>query len=228
MKHLPILVCFIMFSTIDSAFGQKISEINFSLGVSRPSSTTSYSIYQDVPPAYLIFNASKSWYNPDSKFSIRKELGLNLQYSGINLSTSGLGANWNQRGSILSMFADASLLADYRINKFLCICFGPEVEFLFAGYYDLKTDYSSIYFNPPYSGHDHVTKINREYFDQPTYGIKLRLMESCISKNTTMGLSFSYLWTKREASNFYTTNYTRISLFIGLKKRGKYCSKKED
>lgn len=218
MKSWIIFVPIFFYLTTASTFGQKISETDFAFGISRPSSTTNYSIYQDIPPVYLIFNANKSWYNPDSKFSIRKELGLNLQYSGIDLSSSGLGANWNQRGSILSMFADASLLADYRINKFLCISIGPEVEFLVAGYYDLNTYYSSHYSNPPYSGHDHVTKINREYFDQPTYGIKLRLMESCISKNTTVGLSFSYLWTKREASNFYTTNYTRLSLFIGLKK----------
>ena len=71
--------------------------------------------------------------------------------------------------------------------------------------------------NPYSSGIIRETGINRDYFNQPAYGIKISLFETGINEKTKLGLNFSYLWTKSESSDFYA-NYIRVSFFIGFRK----------
>lgn len=228
MKYLPILFYFIMFYTINSAFGQKISETSFAIGINKTSSPVQHNYWnENPPPTYLTFNATKSWYNNDHWFSIRKEVGLNLQYSNIDLDSGGLGAHSSYSGNILSLFADAALLAQLRINSRLALAIGPEVEYLLIGNNNLNISYSTMFTNPPSSGEIRKNGINRDYFNQPAYGIKFRLFESGINGKTTIGLNFSYLWTKSEYSNFYAANYARISFFIGFRKEKKELPVKE-
>jgi len=59
--------------------------------------------------------------------------------------------------------------------------------------------------------------LSRDFFNSPSYGIKARLFESALTENKTIGLSVSYLWTKQKLSNFYASNYTTITLYIGFK-----------
>lgn len=219
MKRFTFCFCFFMLSALNNVCGQKISETSFALGINKTSSPVQHNYWnENASPTYLTFNATKSWYNDDHRFSIRKEAGLNLQYSTINLDSGGLGGHSYYSGNITSLFADAALLVQLRINSSLTLAIGPEAEYLLIGYNNLKISYSTMLTNPPSSGEIRKNGINRDYFNKPAYGIKFRLFETGFIDKTPIGLNFSYLWTKSESSNFYAANYTRISLVIGLRK----------
>ena len=221
MKTYSEILCFLLFSITFSSFGQKISETNFALGISKLSSSEFWHHWDGNPPTYLTFNATKSWYNNNHRISLRKELGLNLQYSSIGIGGGGLGGGSYSSGNITSLFADVSLLANIQINKRLAFCVGPEAELLLIGNTNVTNDWYYYSSPHPMSGSTHEHGINRDYFNQPAYGIKARLYESGITEKVTIGLAFSYLWTKSEDSNFYASNYTRISLCIGFTKQEK-------
>lgn len=219
MKLFTFCFCFFMLSALTNLFGQKICETSFAFGFNKTASPYQQMHWNENPsPAYLTFNATKSWYNNYHRFSIRKEVGLNLQYSKIVLDSGGLGGHNYYSGNITSSFADAALLAQLRINRRLTLAIGPHAEYLLIGYTNIRESY--YYYNVDHyiSGANRTVGLNRDYFNQPAYGIKFRLFESGISEKTTIGLSISYLWTKSEFSDFYATNYTRITFFIGFRK----------
>jgi len=220
MKQRTIIICIFLFSNITNLFGQKISETGFELGINKTSSPE-YKLRwnNDAAPAYFIFKTSKSWYNSDQRFPLRKEFGLNLQYAGIDLSGGGLGGGSHYTGNIISLFADAALLVHFQFTKRIGFGIGPEAEILIIGKNNLNNSYFMAYYDPPISGDKQIKGFNRDYFNQPTYGIKLCLFESDITKKVNFRLNISSLWAKSEYSNFYASNYTRISLFVGFKKQ---------
>lgn len=221
MKNI-LVITFILFSVRLSTFGQQIGETDFALGISKTTSIVQNAYSDGFPPAYFKFNATRSWYSDKHQISLRKELGLNLQYATVKQGGgSGLGGSSYTSGNNVSLFAEAALLANIPIKNTLAIGIGPEAEFLIIGSNNLKTSWSMHYSNPPASGIIYEKGINRDYFNQPTCGIKARLLDSGISKRTTLGLAVSYLWTKGERSNFYAMHYTRIGLFIGFKNKKK-------
>lgn len=180
--------------------------------------------WEEKPPSYLFLGITKGWENETHRFSFRKELGINFQYSGISHISGGLGACWNQYGNVGALFADVSLLANYRISQSLRICMGPQAEFLVMGFHHLFTNSSSNYMNPPYSYHSNVSKINREYFNKPSYGIQVQIVELNPNKKAVGGIAISYLWTESNEWNFYASNYMRISFFIRVQKERKKMS----
>lgn len=203
-----------------SADGQNVSESNISVGMSKTTSSLFKRNYVEEPPTFLIFNGSKSWYSMNNWISLRKEAGLNFQYASIDFSSGGLGAGSHVEGDIISLFANASLQARMRITNPLAIGIGPEAEILLIGLNNLRSSYFNDLFPAYYNiGNENLHGLNRDYFNQPAYGIRLSIYESAPISTTTIGLHFSYLWTKGESSNFYTDNYSRISLVIGFKKQ---------
>jgi len=219
MKH--ILSVLFLIVVIFSADGQNVSETNISIGMSKTYSSVFEQHFDEAPPTFFILTGSKSWHSNDKWISLRKEAGVNLQYAQINLSSGGLGGGGGIEGNIFSLFANASLLARMHVTNSLVIGLGPEAELLLIGYNNLS---SSSFFRQFPSGYiisneKNLRGLNRDYFNQPTYGIRLSLYESAPEANTTIGIHFSYLWTKSEPSNFYTDNYSRISLLIGFKKQ---------
>ncbi|HAH22375.1 MAG TPA: hypothetical protein DCL77_01155 [Prolixibacteraceae bacterium] len=218
MKNILLIAC-ILFSFLSlSTFGQKISETNFALGISKIVAPDYDHHWEEDPPTYFLLNASKSWYN-DHGLTLMKEAGLNLQYAKIHNLTTGLGAGNEYTGNITSLFADVAMLARFRINKTFAFGVGPEAEILLIGQNNLNIAYYTHFTNPPSSGEKRDKGLNRDYFDQPSFGIKVSLFESMVDARTSIGLNFSYLWTKSELSNFYASNYTRISFVIGFKKQ---------
>lgn len=219
MKNILLIACILLFSVASNAFGQQIGETDFAFGMNKTTSSVSEGHWEEeFPPTYLIFNATRSWYSDKHRISLRKELGLNLQYATVKHGSGGaLGGSNYYSGNIVSLFANAALLANIPIKNTLTLGIGPEAEFLIIGSNNLKNEYSRH--DPPYSGIIREEGINRNYFHQPSYGIKTRLFDSGIIKRATLGLAVSYLWTKGEESNFYATHYTRISLFIGLRNK---------
>lgn len=226
MKQFAIFLCFFSLSVISPVFGQTTSETNYALGMSKTSSPVQQEKWGEPAPTYLTFSTTKSWYNKVNRFSIRKEIGLSLQYSNVNLSSGGLGASNHYTGSIVSLFANGCLQARFQIDSTFAIGIGPEAEFLTIGASSLKNKYYTIFTNPPSSGDKRNAGVNRDYFDQPTYGIKLSLFKTGITENTTIGINLSYLWTKSEYSNFYASNYIRISFLIGFKHKEKIAQEK--
>lgn len=218
MKNILFITCILVSVTL-SAIGQNVSETNIALGISNTTSPDDEKYWDQNPPTYLVLNASKGWYNKDHWISLRKEAGLNLQYSNIHNSWGGLGASNEYTGKVISLFAEASLQARIRINSSLAIGLGPEAEFLLLGYNNIDLSYFSR-LNYPNTSYDKSKNsgLNRDYFNKPAYGIKLSLYETMLYATTSIGLNISYLWTQSELSNFYATNYTRISFVIGFGK----------
>lgn len=221
MKNILAIVCLLLVSVTHYAFGQTISEINYAFGISKTSPAVQSRYWDEPIPAYLKLNITKSWYSNNHRISLRKEVGVNLQYAKVSLTSGGLGGRGYLSGNIISLFADAALMANIRITHSLAFSAGPEVEFLALGKNHLNYSYSMYYQNPPCSGERRLDGINRDYFQEPSYGIRMRLYESGITDRAAIGIGASYLWTKDLNSNFYADNYKRISLFIGFKKKKK-------
>ncbi len=220
MKQFLVLLILFAFFSISPVLAQKISETNLALGINKTLSSIQQEHWGDDPaPTYLTFSTTKSWYNDDQKISLRKEIGFNLQYAHIDLSNGGLGASNHYTGNIVSLFADACLQTRFRIDSTFAIGIGPEAEYLLIGNNNLNISYSTMLTNPYSSGNTSKTGLNRDYFNKPTFGIKLSLFETGISEKATIGLNVSYLWTKSENSNFYASNYFRVSLIIGFKRQ---------
>lgn len=221
MKTISTILCLLLILITGYTFGQSVSETNFGFGISK-SSPAVQSRYWDEPiPTYMKLNVTKSWYSDDHRISLRKEVGLNLQYAKVSLTSGGLGGRGYLSGNIISLFADAALMANLRITRSLAFSIGPEVEVLALGKNHLDYSFSMYYQNPPCYGEKRINGINRDYFPEPFYGIRMRLYESGIAERATIGIAASYLWTKDQESNFYTENYKRISIFIGFKKKKK-------
>ena len=220
MKQKSILICVIVFLVNTYLFAQKVSETRFELGVNRMSSPKFKMRWNDDDfPIYPTIRTSKSWYNNDHWVSLSKEVGFNMQYSGIDLAGGGLGAGNHYTGSIISLFADAALLSHFQLSDILVFGIGPETEILIIGKNNLNNSYFNTFCNPPISGDRRIAGLNRDYFNQPAFGLKFSLFETFINEKTTFGFNFSYLWTKNEYSNFYASNYMRISFFVGLRKQ---------
>jgi hypothetical protein len=219
MKNVLIIAC-LLFSINLSSFGQQISETTFGLGISKTATPDQEQHWNDGPsPTYLKFYVAKSWYASNKPISLVKDAGLNLQYANVNLESGGLGASNHLTGHVTSLFADADLLVRFRINESIALGIGPLAEVLIIGRNKLDNAYQTMLTSPPSAGNISQKGLNRDYFNQPSFGIKVSLFESMVDARTSIGLNFSYLWTKSEASDFYTTNYTRISFVIGFKKQ---------
>jgi hypothetical protein len=209
-----------MFSTTFITFGQKFSETDLAFGIVKITAPMQQNYWNDSPlPRYQRFSITKSWYKDDHWFSLRKELGINFQYSKIDLASGGLGAQGYYSGHIISLFGEAAILARFRINSTLAFSIGPVAEILAIANNDLTYSYSFSYSTPPSSGLKVYSVLSREFFNSPSYGIKARLFESALTENKMIGLSVSYLWTKQKHSNFYASNYTTITLYIGFKRK---------
>jgi len=140
-----------------------------------------------------------------------------MQYSNVNPSGGGIGASNHYSGSIVSLFANGCFQARFRIDSTFAIGIGPEAEILTIGANSINNNYYNLSTDPPSSSYKRNAGINRNYFDQPIYGIKLSVFKTGITENGTIGLTLSYLWTKSEYSNFYSSNYFRISFLIGFR-----------
>lgn len=152
--------------------------------------------------------------------TLQKEIGLNLQYANIGVGGGGLGAGNYFSGKIINLNAEASLQLLFNINGLISFALGPLSEHLLLGYNKINNSYYS-YFDQPRSGNIKTSGISRDYYNQPSYGIKLSIINSRINGKSTLGLDFNYLWTKSEHSNFYASNYIQINFLIGFRKKTK-------
>ncbi|MGE5429089.1 MAG: hypothetical protein ACM3O8_14440 [Methylococcaceae bacterium] len=217
-NNLAILI--LVFLTIAlSTFGQQVRETSLGVGISKNSYPKDQQFYEEELPYYLIINGSKSWYSNDHRLSLRKEAGINLQYASIGFNTGGLGASSKYTGSITSLFANVSLRPSIHISQSLIFAAGPEAEVLLMGYNNIDYEFYSMIYDPPTFGNKKLNGFNRDYFNQPSFGIKASLLESNPDTKVNIGLSLSYLWTKSDPSNYYAERFARFSIVIGFKKQ---------
>lgn len=218
---MKLLVIFaFLFPAFCSVSGQTIRETGFEAGFNKtysPDFKMQWNNSQSQP-VFLTLGVLKSWYNDDPKISLRKELGINLQFENIDLSGGGLGAGGGYSGNITSLFVSPSLLAHFKVSQNLSADLGPSMEYLIVGTdHFTKSSYSVL---PGYGGNgeNEIRGINRDYFNKPSYGIKARLTGISVEEKFTIGVSFTYLWTKSGDENFDISNYARISFYLGFKK----------
>jgi hypothetical protein len=218
MKKILAFVSISIFITF-SALAQKASETKFGIGFSRTPSNEEIKQRWSVdnpPPTFLNINASKNWYRNDRKIALQNEVGINLQYSKISVGGGGLGAGNNYSGKIINLNAEANLQLRFNIDSMISFALGPMAEYLLVGYNNINNSYYT-HFDQPRSGNIKTSGINRDYYSQPSYGIKLSIINSRMNGKDTLGLDICYLWTKSEFSNFYASNYLQVSFLIGFR-----------
>lgn len=149
-----------MFSTPFITFGHKTSETDLALGIVKTTAQMKQNYWNDSPlPRYQRFSITKSWYRDNHWFSMRKELGINFQYSKIDLASGGLGAQGYYSGHIISLFGEAAILARFRINSTLAFSIGPVAEILAIGNNDLTYSYFFQLFHTPQLGTQSILSI---------------------------------------------------------------------
>jgi hypothetical protein len=218
MKKNLVFLSISIFLTF-SALGQKVSETDFGIGFSKTPLNEKIKQHwsEDAPPpTFLNINVSKNWYRSDRKIALQKEVGINLQNSKINVGGGGLGGGSNYSGRIINLNTEANLLLRFNVDSMISFALGPMAEYLLVGYNNINNSYYTN-FGQPRSGEIRTSGINRDYYNQPSYGIKLRIINSRMNGKNTLGLDLSYLWTKSEFSNFYASNYFQVSFLIGFK-----------
>lgn len=219
MRNICALVGILLFIFSQNSIAQLTSETNVGVGLSMTKAPENIDYYQEGRPISFFANGSKSWTNDESEFSLRKEAGLNLQYANMAHSAESMGSFNEKTSTVVSLLLNANLQARYRLNSSLAAGLGPEAELLLLGYNNIGENYPNIYL-PPRPSADHTSEkgINRNYFNQPAYGLKLSLYQGSVDSKTTLGVHLSTLWTKNEHSSFFASNYTRLSISIGFKK----------
>jgi hypothetical protein len=215
-KKLRILVAISLVLTVSGVFAQRISETAFEPGANKTSSPEFRGRWNDSgAPAFLFLNVSRSWYNEDHRVSLRKGLGLKVQYAPIDLGGGGLGGGSHITGHIYSLFVNPELLAHVKIRQQLAVELGPAFEYLIIGSNRLNDSWWRMDLG---SGNSKISGTNRDYLNKPAYGLRLRLLDTAPESKISAGLTFSYLRTKSEESNFYAKNYFQVSFLIGLRK----------
>jgi hypothetical protein len=222
MKRILVFVSISMFLTF-GAFCQKESKNSFGIGFSKtPSNEEIKQHWSDdtQPPTFLNIKAIRSWFRNDRKISLQKEAGINLQCAKLSVGGGGLGAGNYYSGKIINLNALANLQLRVNIDPMISFAIGPMVEYLLVGYNKINNSYYS-HFDQPRSGNIKTSGINRDYYNQPSYGIKMSIINSRTNGKNTFDLDLSYLWTKSEFSNFYASKYFQVSFLIGFKKKNK-------
>lgn len=219
MKYIAAILTVVCIAMNCMVAAQQLSETSFAVGINKNIYPEEWQFYKGELSTYLIVKGSKSWYSASHLISLRREAGLNFQYAPIGINTGGLGASSMYAGGIASLFASVSLQPRIRISKSLAFDAGPEAELLLIGYNNRDYEYYSMLYEPPTFGNEKIKGLNRDYFNEPTVGIKASLMESNPHSKVSVGLSFSYLWTKSEPANFYAEKSTRFSIVIGYMKQ---------
>lgn len=216
MKRLTLLLP-VFFILISPLFAQKVTETGFEASVNLTSipKLESYWNFNESTPIFLSVGGMKSWYNSSHFVSLRKEIGATIQFEDFDFSGGGLGTQAGYHGNVYSLFINPALLTHFQFSDTFSADIGPCMDFLVTGYNDLVYWYHSreVYNN----FNKQIKSFNRDYFKNPSFGIKGRVTIFSPDENVTFGFTFAYLWTKEDYSNFHIKNYTKLGLYISFK-----------
>lgn len=202
------------------SFGQKINQTFYSLGLNILKGKMFESHYSDPTssPSFFSLGVSHSWYRTDKKLSFNKEIGLNLLHSKLEIGSGGLGGHYNLDLNFFNLFAEATFQAQYRIDKMMSIGVGPVTEYLIIGY---NRAHSSCYTwgaNPSLVEQNR-SGFNRNYFGDPSLGVKLSIINFGLTETVTFRMNLSYFWLKQNESNLYCSNLLRIGFGVAFKQK---------
>jgi hypothetical protein len=208
-------LAFLLIST--KGFCQKVSKTIFGIGINQLQSIKFNNYYDDEcsPPTFLTLGVSHFWYRADKKITFNKEIGLDLQYSSPKLSSGGLGGHSYSKSKLLNLFAEATIQAQIKIDNMMSVGIGPVAEYLILEYNEQHSSYYMMT-NPPMSGEYNHSGINRDYFGDPLYGVRLSILNSNIGDRATFKFNLSYFWMKENESNFHSSNYLKFGMAIGF------------
>ena len=132
------------------------------------------------------------------------------------MSGGGLGAGSSFNGSIYNLTLSASLSTHVRLSPSFSADIGPAGEILIIGANSIQNFNYSISPNFGSNGERQIKGVNRDYFNKPSYGVKIRGTQLLENRRTSIGLALTYLWTENNYSNFYLSNYTQISIYLSF------------
>ncbi len=219
MKRFFSITTLFVFLLAANSFGQTESQTFFSAGANILKSKDFRTHYDDecTPPTFFGFGATHSWYRTDRKFTLNKEIGLNMQYSSPSLSSGGLGAHSSSKYHLFNLFAEATIQAQIKIDSTMSIAIGPAVEYLISGYNKKHTSYYYLSDGHYVNGENNHSGFNRNYFGDPLWGIKFSVLNFGMSDKATFKINFSYFWLNQDDSNFYSSSFIKVGMAVGFK-----------
>lgn len=216
MRFTVAIVFISFFFACSMAFGQVVSEIGAGFGVNKTHSSEFGNHYQqNSSPAYFFVESDFSWYRNDRRITIQKEIGLRMQFADIELATGGKASGNSYYGSINSLFAGLALMARVNLGSGLSAALGPAAELLLIGRNRVNYTYFSMFTNPPSYHEGQYKGMNRDYFGNPSMGIKLLLTKQVSEKNT-ISIRVNYMSTTSDRTNFYVSNSTYVAFIVGF------------
>ena len=221
MKNLTLFTLFLVFFLPTSLKAQWKRETGFTVGAILPNHSKDYSINDEIGFSTKL-GLNQSWYKPETKFSFRPEVGINLERFAVdNISYGGLGGGSSYKGAIWSINAELAVLAQFKITKGLFLAVGPSGTFLITNYQNLTNTW---WLMQQGGGVVKTNEFNRKYFLNPSFGIKAMLLETNICKKISLGLSFEYQWRSTDEFQWQQSfeeiiqysQTSEISLYFGI------------
>lgn len=201
-------------------FAQWKRETGFIAGIILAKQPTDQLIDAELAPS-LKLGLSQSWLNPEKKFSLRPEIGIELERFSINNNGfGGRGGGSSSEGAIWSINAEIAVMAQIKITKGLSASIGPASKYLIKNYENSTRNW----WYSQYSGVEETNEFNRKYFLKPAFGIKAMLLERNLCKKISLGLVFEQLWRNYQEylqiNNFEEilqySQTAEISVYLGL------------
>lgn len=211
MKNFILLIFAVLMLPLNSSAQWK-RETGFGLGINQPIYPKTY--YDEKIGASLKCGVYQSWFNPETKFTFRPMVGINLERLKIdNLARGGLGGGNTYEGTIWSINGELAALAQICIQKKLYFAVGPTGRYLFTNYTKMSMDWWQ---QGSGSGGKETNGFNRKNLYQPAIGIKAMLVEKNIDKKISYGFSFENLWRNPEGDFINYSNTFEVTFYLGL------------
>ena len=205
MRKPFLFLLFILFSI--SGFAQKSWKTQIVPGIST-SKFDDHFKREKVPSNDLFVMFNETWNRKDDhKYSLAKEFGLSLNYHNLSRKNEALGGGDIYSGDFFYTSFHASVLGQMNAGEDIQMQLGIKLEELIVGYENLSYSYWSSVYYPPTSGGKSKKGFNRDYFDQPYYGVNLKILQNTEGTFHAVGFDLSYLWTNASLSNFNTKHF---------------------
>jgi hypothetical protein len=213
MKNLTVFILlFILFLPM-ALHAQWKRETGFTVGITSPEYPKDFHYYEKIGISMKL-GFAQSWYKPKPWFSLRPEVGFNIEILPITaLYHGGLGGGTTYDGTIVSIIGELATLAQIRITKRLTFAIGPAGKYLLTNITKMTNSWFLMHENGVYK----INGFNRRFLNKPSIGIKAMIIEKNLSEKVSLGLSVEHhrLNTDQEEMIDYSET-TEVSFYLGL------------
>jgi hypothetical protein len=130
----------------------------------------------------------------EKRLSFTKEFGIGLRYNSLSWESSGLGGSNSSSGAYFYSMLNTSFLLQFLPGENYIVQIGPCAEINLIGYESSKFDWwrleSSENGFRQIAGNSEKSGFNRNYFNQPYYGLNFRLLSK--PKDTSVKSTFYF------------------------------------